>query len=347
MAIAHTPTNFYVTQANRQVLLQWDYSAGATDYVIQRSDDGGLTYSTLATVSPNTYLDTSVVAGSKYYYKIASSNLSGVSTYTVPQYAIPTPTGEMSLAQIRLSAQQRADRVNSNFVTLPEWNSYINQAMFELYDLLVTSYEDYFIATPAMFTSTGGQYIYPLPDGNTTFTDTNGNSYTAPPFYKMHGLDLGISSANNAWVTVQKFMFQDRNKYVYPNSNSTIYGVFNMQYRVMGNTLELIPTPAANQVMRIWYIPRLPELLMDTDTTDIGISGWIEYVIVRAAIYALAKEESDVTNLEKQLIYLKQRIEETAQNRDVGQPDRITDIRSGYWGSNGSNNGGSGPIGGF
>lgn len=340
MSIAAAPNNFYVTQANRQVFLQWDLEAGATSYSVQRSTDG-VTFTTLATPSNNNYLDAAVVAGTKYHYKIASVNGSGTSIYTAAQSSIPTPTGEMSLAQIRLSAQQRADRVNSQFVTLPEWNGYINQAMFELYDLLITSYEDYFVATPAQFTADGTQYLFPLPDGLTTFTNPSGSSYVADPFYKLLGIDLGLNSANNAWVTVDKFMFVDRNRFVYPNTSSTIYGVFNLQYRLMGSNVEFIPTPCAGSILRMWYIPRLPELLQDTDITTSGISGWIEYVIVRAAIYALGKEESDTSGLERQLLFLKDRIEASSVNRDAGRPDRISDVRTNTWGNGGGFNGSS------
>ena len=114
----------------------------------------------------------------------------------------------------------------------------------------------------------------------------------------------------------------------------------------MGSNIEFIPTPSGGQALRVWYIPRMKELLQDTDITDQGISGWIEYVIVRAAKYALDKEESDTTKLDQELIFLKQRIEESAANRDAGIPDKISDTRQGNW-SRGWNGGSGGSIGGF
>jgi hypothetical protein len=121
-----------------------------------------------------------------------------------------------------------------------------------------------------------------------------------------------------------------------------------MQYRVTGSNIEFIPTPAANQSIRLWYVPRLTELLQDTDITTTGISGWIEYVIVRAAKYALDKEESDSAKLDAELTFLKSRIEESASNRDAGQPDTISNTRSSRgWGSNGTGSGWNGPVGGY
>lgn len=339
------PNNFYVQTANRVNLISWDQSAGATSYVVQRSLDN-ITYSTIATVSgsplANSYLDTAVSVGIQYYYQVSAANGSGASFYTASQSAVPTPTSEMSLGALRLASQQTADRVNSNFITLPEWNSFINLAMYELYDLLITLYEDLYVATPVQFNTDGSTYLYPLPDGSITFynaLDLN-QTIVARPIYKLLGVDLQAQNSNNGYVSLPKFMFVARNEFFYPNTASTLYGAFNIKYRPLGDKLELIPTPSANQGIRLWYIPRLKELLMDTDLTDVGVSGWLRYVIVRTAKYALDKEESDTSKLDQELIFLKARIEESASNRDAGQPDKISDVRgmNGFW----STPGGSG-----
>lgn len=342
MAIPAIPTNLYVQTANSQVYLSWDLISGATSYSVQRSTDG-VTFTTVSSPSVPNYLDTSVTIGTQYFYQVASTNTSGTSPYTPSQSAVPVPTGEMSLGQLRLNSQQRADRVNSEFVTLPEWNSYINQSLFELYDLLITAYEEYYVASPAQFTTDGSSQVFPLPDGSTSFINSlTGQSFVAPPFYKLKGVDLGVSNANTGWVTINKFNFIDRNKYFYPNTQSTIYGVFNMSYRMLGNNIEFIPLPSSNQNIRLWYIPRMVMLLKDTDITSQSVSGWIEYVIVDAAIKALQKEESDTSVLQMQKEALIKRIEASARNRDQGMPDTISDTRSlGSWGNNG------GPMGGY
>lgn len=345
MAIPAIPQNCYVQTANGQNLISWDLAAGATSYSIQRSLDN-ITYTTVATTVVNQYLDTAVTLGVQYWYQVAAVNGSGTGAYTTPQSVVPVTTGEMSLGAIRLAAQQRADRVNSNFVTVPEWNSFINRAMFELYDLLITAYEDYFIAPAVSFVANGSTYLYPLPDGVQTFTGPNNTPIVAAPFYKLAGVDLALNTAANGYVTVNKFNFIDRNRFVYPNTASTIYGVFNLQYRLVGNQIEFIPTPSGGQIIRLWYIPRMQQLLKDTDVTTNSISGWIEYVIVRAAKYALDKEESDTSRLTEELLYLKQRIEDSSVNRDAGRPDTISNSRSGNW-SDGWWGGTNGSIGGW
>jgi hypothetical protein len=284
-----------------------------------------------------------------FYYQVAGVNGSGTSVYSSISSMIAAPPSEMSLYELRLRSQQTADRVNSDFVATSEWNAFLRLAMYELYDLLITSFEDYSIA-PYVYINTNGSIAnYPLPDGVSNYKGGINNSNSGSPalaFYKLSGVDLGVNTSNNAWVTINRYDYIDRNAYVYPNSTSTIYGVYNMRYRIMGNSINFIPTPAGNQQVRLTYQPRLPAMLADTDLTTIGWSGWLRYVIVRAAKYALDKEEgSDTSKLDSELLFLKTRIEQSAQNRDVGQPDTISETRksNGYngtgWGSGGGQGG--------
>lgn len=343
MAIAATPQGFNAQQGNGVVYLSWNLAAGASQYQIQRSLDG-VTYANYALVSPNSYTDSVVTVGIPYFYQVASVNGSGTSPYSSQQSVVPTISGQMSLGEVRLASQQRADRVNSNFVTLTEWNTFIRLAQYELYDLLIDQDQMRYVAPTAGFISNGSTYLYPLPDGIRTFIAPDGSTQVARPFYKLVGVDMGLSNANQAWVTVTQFNFIDRNKFLYPNSTSTIYGVFNCQYRLNDNNIQFIPVPSGNQPFRLWYIPRLAVPLADSDLVD-GVSGWEQYVIIRAAKYALDKEESDTTKLDQELAFLISRIESAAKTRDVGQADTISDTRTAMGGFNGG--WGRGPIGGF
>src|SRR6185503_3039311 len=246
-----------------------------------------------------------------------------------------------------------ADRVGSDFVTRTEWNYIARIAMYELYDILIGAYERYNTA-PQVFINTsispqaGSEQIaqYALPDGATNYLGgvLGGASGTpAPRFYKITGVDLGVNTSNNAWVTVHRFNWVDRNNYVYPNSTSTIYGVYNMRYNILNNNLVIIPNPAGNQQLRITYSPVLPALLQDSDLTSIGYSGWLRYPIVRMAKYALDKEEgTDTSKLDAELLFLKQRIEDMAPNRDEGMAETISNTRrDSIYGGSGWMDGGS------
>lgn len=62
----------------------------------------------------------------------------------------------------------------------------------------------------------------------------------------------------------------------------------------------------------------------DQTTLD-GISGWEEYVIVDAAMKAKVKEEKPIDELMAAKAALKQRVEDSAMNRDMSIPARVTD----------------------
>lgn len=344
MAAPVVPANVLVQQGNGQVYASWDISTGATTYKVYRSIDN-VSYALQTTVSINSYLDNTVTVNTQYWYQFTA--LSGVdeSGRSATSTIIPTYSGLDSLLAIRTQSKQRADRVNSNFLTIEEWNNNINQSYFELYDLLKDVYEDWYFAVPYQFITNGSSASFPIPDGSSAFTDVNGD--TCKPFYNLLGVDCGIGPNNNAFVTLHKYDFIERNRYVYPNVNGTMLGVFNMKYRLMGNQLNFIPVPSANQYIQVWYVPRMTRLLKDTDIAD-GVNGWSEYVIVDAAIKALQKEESDVSALMAQKMALKQRIEDSAINRDIGQPDTISDTRSyGGRGGNYGNGFGDGSFGGY
>lgn len=234
---------------------------------------------------------------------------------------IPTT---MRLSDLRTATRQRADMVNSQFVTDDELNSYINQSYFELYDILVQKYgDDYFVTDPVSFTTNGSSQFYDLPNGT--------NFSGAQAFYKLLGVDLGLSNTQDSFVTIRPFTFGERNRYAVPNFQS-FYGVTNLRYRLKGNQLWLTPIPSQGQQMRIWYIPRLNQLVNDTDLAD-GISGWTEYIICDAAIKCLQKEESDVSVVAAQKMALIARIEAAAENRDAGNPARVVDVQEGdlWW----------------
>lgn len=222
---------------------------------------------------------------------------------------------QMTLAEIRLAARQRADMTSSQFVSDAELNGYINSSLAELYDLLVQKYgNDYFVTT-ADIQTVGDVERYNLP----------------ADFYKLLGVDLRLSGGSDGYISLRSFTFSERNRYATANAQTWI-GVTNLRYRLSANQLWLTPTPQNGQQLRIWYVPRVVPLVNDSDVAD-GVSGWLEYVVVDAAIKAMQKEESDVSVLLAQKGALVQRIESAAQNRDAANPATVADVQftSGAW----------------
>lgn len=341
--IPYQVQNLNAEQADGNILLTWSGSLGASSYNIQRSTDG-VNFTNLATVNTITqYVDSYPGVGIMYYYQVAGVSSLGTGAYSTIAQMVAAPPSEMSLYELRLRAQETADRVASDFVVTSEWNSFARLAMYELYDILMTSYEDYFASSYVSIQTNGTIANYPLPDGATnylggTYPNTAGGT-PAPAFYKLAGMDLNVNTSvmTPSRVSLLRFDFIKRNTYVYPNSTSTIYGVYNMRYRLMGNNINIISTPAGNQTLIAWYSPRLPALLKDTDLTTLGVSGWLRYPIVRMAKYALDKEEgTDTSKLDSEILFLKTRIEQAASNRDAGIADTISETRvDGVYGGSG------------
>lgn len=209
-----------------------------------------------------------------------------------------------TLASLRNRARLRADMLNSQFVSDAEFNQYISDSYAELYDLLVSKFEDYYVTS-------------------LQFTVTTGNTYDLPTdFYKLKGLDRALSGAGD-WYTLRPFTFEDRNA---RRSATRFRGLYPaIRYKVFGNQIMFSPDDQATGIYRMWYVPRYTALTSDTDTVD-GVNGWEVYIETDAAIKALQKEESDVSVLMAMKQGLIKRIEDMAANRDVGEPERVSDI---------------------
>ena len=171
MSAPSAPTNVVLQTGNGQNLLSWSIVVGATSYSVQRSTDG-VTFSALGISSVPYYLDSTASIGTAYYYQVAAVNGASPSAYTpsYPTSITPCLPGQINLGYLRYQAQLRADKLNSNYLTLDEWNANINQISYELYDLLVSKFgDDYFLA-PALQFNLSGLDSYLLPNGDPAYT---------------------------------------------------------------------------------------------------------------------------------------------------------------------------------
>lgn len=321
-----TPTNFVAISAQAQVGLSWNSSPFVNLYYVNRSTDA-VTFTNIGSTTALYYNDLTAVVGTLYYYQVQSSNGTNSSLPTVSLSGQALNPGQTTVGNLILECQQRTDRVNSDNITTQEWTSMINQSYKELYDIIIQKFgNDYYIAVPYTYTLTGQidpvyqAQVYPLP------TD----------FYKLMRCEVALNpSDSNSWVTLREFQAIQANLWNYPNVY-TFYGITNLRYRLWGTNLQIVPIGSAGQTLRIWYSPRPNQLINLTDTLD-AISGWEEYIVADVCIKALAKTEEDVTIFAVQKAALLQRIIEAAENRNVGEPERVSDsrMRNFAWGDGG------------
>jgi hypothetical protein len=313
-----TPSGFIVQSAQGQVVLNWNQAPLATTYYVSRSSDG-VTFSEVGQTAALQYIDSTGTLNQIYYYYVqaATSTVSSLPTYALAAQSLKP--GQTTLGNMKLEAQQRSDLVYSSNITDQEWNSMLSQSYKELYDILIQKFgDDYYIATPYSYLTTGQidpvyqAQVFPLPND----------------FYKLMRVEVALNPGDpNSWITLRKFEAIQANLFNYPNVY-TFYGITNLRYRLWGSNLQIVPITSAGQTIRIWYSPRPNQLLVNTDTID-GISGYEEYVIADACMKALIKQESfeQAQAFALQKAALLKRIEEAAENRDVGSPETVSDSR--------------------
>jgi hypothetical protein len=134
------------------------------------------------------------------------------------------------------------------------------------------------------------------------------------------------------WRSMSRFNWADRNKYNFllgAASNNVAGQYCQFQYREMGTNVYILPVNSG-QYFRLWYVPLSADLLKDTDMLPFSYSGWHEYIVVDAASKALEKQEffEQAAALLNRKSMLLERIETTAANRDVGQPNTATNTRA-------------------
>lgn len=335
------PTGFQLFDQQGQVLLTWQAVSGAVSYTVNRSPDN-VTFTVLASgVTAVQYVDSILPAnvGTVYYYTVQAYDGTSLGTATASLAGVALTPGQTTLSNMRLEAQQRCNKENSPFYTTQEWNSMLSQSWKEFYDIIIQKFgDDYYIAPPYTYTTTGTidptyqAQVFPLP----------------PDFYKLMRCEVALNPADpNSWITLRQFNAIQANLYNFPNVY-TFYGITNLRYRLWGTNLQIVPIASAGQTIRIWYSPRPKQLLNDQDIIDC-ISGFEEYIVVDACEKALIKEESfdqaQAFTLQKGA--LLQRITEAAENRNVSEPQTVSDSRTRNfaWGDYGSGGWGQGGYG--
>lgn len=213
-----------------------------------------------------------------------------------------------TLAALRSGSLLRADMAESGFISEAEANAYVNDALSELHDLLVMTYEDHF-QTSDNVSLVAGTESYSLP------TD----------FQKLLAVHLVEGGKR---FPLRQFSAGEIARYG-SDFLSVPAGNASLLYRLSGNKIFFSPKPSAAGTVELWYVPQFAPLTDDADVVSYAICpGWDEYAEVRAAIDCLSKEQSDTSAQERKLARLTDRITKAATKRNAGEPQRIRDVYS-------------------
>jgi len=214
----------------------------------------------------------------------------------------------ITLAQLRTKVRERADQVNSTFITDSELNGYIDLSYASFYDLLIEE-ENYYFGTTANIAASS--------------VSATGTINLPSTFYRLVGID-DVTDPSRP-LTVRKFNFAERNDF--DEGYVTLSNYSDIFYQLYGSTILLTPVSLAIKPYKLWFIPHRTVLSADGDTVD-SVNGWIEWVIIDAAIKCMIKEESDIKALLQTKGEVYERIAKAKGKRDSVGPSKIARVRN-------------------
>lgn len=208
--------------------------------------------------------------------------------------------------------RRRGDFENSEFVTDEELTDYLNRGLCELWDILVSSFENYGMETSSFTIPNTDPEVFKLP------TD----------FYKLMGVDFTPTSGGTT-SRVRPFSFQHRNQYSNPVFKAT--GVDLVEYTLVGDEIKLIPEDLPSGTIKLWYVKTAPQFSTTDASSEVsGLTpGYEDYAVTYAVMLAKNKEESDVKFEVSNLERLTARITAAATRRDSGESTSIVDVNRG------------------
>src|SRR4051812_45813096 len=115
-----------------------------------------------------------------------------------------TTPGYTTLGEIRGEARQRADMVNSQFITDAEWNLWINQSYRELYGILVQKFGAHYYTSKVTLTATGSSEYLALP----------------VDLFKFRGISIILTAAPNGEYRLDPFDFNERDVGNFPTNTA-------------------------------------------------------------------------------------------------------------------------------
>ena len=270
------------------------------------------------------FLDDTNGTADTWYRVRAVDALAQVSSWSPPFKATVVDMsyvcgGSMSLAELMTLTRQESDTEDDEHISDSELTRFINQSRLELYDILITTFgEDYYTA----------QVSIPLISGTDRYDLPDGLLYDgAPCYYK--GLLVEATQGPNVLtgqpITLDKFNLREKNRFNLPQ-NLMNYPYMLPRYRLNGSQILFAPKPLASITVNLWYAPKLRPLFETTDMAE-DWGGWLEYVVVDAAIKCILKQERDASGYVLRKMALKARIEAAAPNRDLSEPNTVTETQ--------------------
>lgn len=212
----------------------------------------------------------------------------------------------MTLDQLITISRSRADEQSTGFISNTEVTDYLNHGLTNFYGDIVARYEDYYIAEGTVLN--GGLF--------STVSATQG--YTLPTtMIKLVRAETRSAAAtnDNEWKKLERLnIANDRIDSFYPVREG--YGQIGVGYFIAGSKLYLKPVPTSPFSVRLWFIPRVTELVSGSDEPGIP-SEYHRLLAEFAAIQMLAKSGEGIWKERSDLFQIQYKnLLETIEFRD-------------------------------
>lgn len=226
-----------------------------------------------------------------------------------------------TLLDLRTAVRRKIDRVNAKTPADDDLTEWINESAAELWDLVVTTYEDQFSAYAT--TATPQPSVFSIANLSSLFS----TPYTTEPLrlFKLRSLECSV---NGKWREIASVPKQEWWKYETLAGSEVPAG-----YTLIGNDIHVLPAEMTSQLYRLFFIPCYARMASDSDelfTVDSNISfsvpnQWHEYVVADVCIKARARFQEDASLEMARKAMLRERIVRAASNRTPGASRKVVD----------------------
>lgn len=187
----------------------------------------------------------------------------------------------------------RGDFEGDSNIDTGTWNAWLNSALLKLFRLVARQAADHFL-TSSDFTLAGATDTQALPSD----------------FFKLRALDY---LNGGEYENVDRFQFRQRND-------------ARRRYRVQGTVIRITPLGAAAGSYRLWYTQTPTVLSGDSDQIPQCLDVYAEFIALEAAIRGRKRQKRESMELQAELDALTRDIASSADDRDGGTPDKVTDV---------------------
>lgn len=252
----------------------------------------------------------------------------------------------VSADDLEQRVRERADMVDSQFVTSAEVQRFLEAAWQELYSIMVASGEDLFLRRARITGSAADPLV--TENGDLIVTE-NGDVIIVGGVIPV-GSYINLPEQTKALrlvrivddVRLRKATLHD----IETLSNSSRSGkpLFYRPDMDPANTnlrLELYPQPDRSYSFDVYYVPALSlKEFLASSYVSIPVRGWDEYLVLTATAKCKDKEEGEISNVMKERDVLTERIRADLVPFDKSEPDTVIqmsvagtrDPEQQYWG---------------